>query len=77
MKTLVLENLHKIVYAAPNLGTTILYWLRSQSKVLSPAENSRIQGLSRLLSDIPVLFKANLIFNDFSRKALLIQILFI
>ena len=31
--------------AAPNLATTILYWFRSLSTVLSPTENSRIQGL--------------------------------
>ena len=34
------------------------------STVLSPTEISRIQGLSRLF---PVLFKADLIFKDFSR----------
>ena len=52
METLVLENLYKIVvplfgaaYAAPNIGTTILYWLSSLSTVLCPTENSRIQGL--------------------------------
>ena len=33
--------------------------------MLSPAENSRIQGF---LSDFQVLFKAGLIFKDFSRK---------
>ena len=32
-------------YAAPNKGTTILYCFRSLSTVLSPTENSRIQGL--------------------------------
>ena len=32
-------------YAAPNKGTTILYWFRSLSAVLSPTENSRIKGL--------------------------------
>ena len=36
--------------------------------MLSPTENSRIQGLSRLLSDVPALFKADLIFKDFSKK---------
>ena len=51
MEKLVLENKYKIVlpifgaaYAAPNKGTTILYWFRSLSTVLSPTENSRIQG---------------------------------
>ena len=42
--------------------------------MLSPTENSRIQKIvefkdfSRLLSDFSVLFKADLIFKDFSRK---------
>ena len=55
-------------YAAPNKGTTNLFWFRSLSTVLSPTENSRNEGLSRPFSDIPVLFKADLIFKDFSRK---------
>ena len=65
MEKLELENEYKIVvplfgaaFAAPNKGTTILYRLRSLSTVLSPTENSRIQ----------VLFKADLILKDFSRK---------
>ena len=65
METLVLENLYKIVvpifgaaYAAPNKVKTLLYWFWSLSTVLSPTENSRIQTL----------FKADLIFKDFSRK---------
>ena len=52
MGKLVLENEHEIVvplfgaaFAAPNKGTTILYWFRSLSTVLSPTENRRIQGL--------------------------------
>ena len=72
METLVLGNKYKIVvplfgaaYAAPNIGTTILYWFRPLSTVLSPTENSRIQGL---LSDFPVLFKADFIFKDFARQ---------
>ena len=36
--------------------------------MLNPTVNSRIQGLLRLLSDFQVLFKADLIFKDFSRK---------
>ena len=38
-------KLMKILYAAPNIGTTILYWFRSLSTVLNPTENSRTQGL--------------------------------
>ena len=70
-----MENEYKIVvpifgaaYAAPNKGTTILYWFRSLSTVLSPTENSRIQGFFKALSDFPVLFKADIIFMDFSSQ---------
>ena len=55
-------------YAALNKGTTILYRFRSLSTVLSPTEIVEFKDYSRLLSDVPVLFKAELIFNDFSRK---------
>ena len=36
--------------------------------MISLAENSRIQGQFKALGDFPVLFKADLIFKDFSRK---------
>ena len=52
MEKLVLENEYEIVvplfgaaFAAPNKGTTILYWFWSLSTVLSPTENRIIQGL--------------------------------
>ena len=51
----------------PHKGTTILYWLRPLSIALNPTEN-RIHDFSRLLSDFPVLFNADLIFKYFSRK---------
>ena len=51
MEKLVIQNEHLIVVplfgaasAAPNKGTTILYWFRSLSTVLSSTENIRIQG---------------------------------
>ena len=62
-------------YAAPNKDTTILYWFRSLSTVLSPTENRRIQGLYKLLSDFPVLFKT-FKFQVLYKKALEIQVLF-
>ena len=76
METLVLENEYEIVvplfgaaHAAPNNGTTyLLYWFRSLSTVLSPTENSRIQGLFKAFEWFPLLFKAALIFKGFSRK---------
>ena len=79
MEELVLGNEYEIVvplfgaaFAAPNKGTTILYWFRFLLTVLSSTENRRIQGLFKKfhddLSDFPVLFKADLTFKDFSRK---------
>ena len=66
MEKLVQESLYKMIvplfgatYAAPNKGTTILYWFKTLSTVLSHTENSRIQGL----------FKAFwVIFQYFSRQ---------
>ena len=71
METLVQENEYKIgvplfgaAYAAPNKGTAILYLFRSLSTVLSPTEKKvDFKDFSRLLSDFPVLFKADLIFK--------------
>ena len=73
-KKIALENKYKIAVplfgaanAAPNKGTTILYWFKSPSTVLNPTVNSKIQGLlviiqyfsrqiefSRTLQDSPV-----------------------
>ena len=44
------------------------YTNSSLSTVLSPTEIVEFKDFSRLLSDFPVLFKADLIFKDFSRK---------
>ena len=48
-------------YAAPNKGTTILYWFSSAKTVLNPPVNSKIQGILKALSVFQVLIKANLI----------------
>ena len=56
-------------YAAPNKGTTFLYSFSSLSTVLSPIEIVEFKDFPRLLSDFPVLFKADLIFKYFSRKS--------
>ena len=75
MEILVLENEYKIVvpllgaaFAAPNKGTTIYtdLDLYQQCYVLQKIEE--FKDFSRHLSDFPVLFKADLIFKDFSRK---------
>ena len=44
------------------------------STVLSPTEIEEFKDFSSLLSDFPVLFKADLIFKDFSRKPSKIQV---
>ena len=38
--------------------------------MLSPTEDSRVQGLFKVLSDFPVLFKANLILMTFKESPL-------
>ena len=58
------------VYAAPNIDTTILYWLNSLSTVLS-LKIVGFKDFSRPLSDFSVLFKPYFIFEDFSSKVLL------
>ena len=83
MEALVLEYKYKIAvpifgaaYAASNKGTTLLYRFRSLSAVLSPLQKiEEFKDFSRHLSVFQVLFKANLIFKDFSRL-LYIQVLF-
>ena len=57
-------------FGAPNKGTTIYtgFDLYQQFKVLQKIEE--FKEFSRLLCDFPVLFKADLIFKDFFKKAL-------
>ena len=56
-------------YAAPNKGTTVLYSFRSPKTVLNPPVDGKIQGLFKAFESIfHVLFKASLIFKDFSRQ---------
>ena len=50
-------------FAAPNKGTTIYTDLDLYQQKIE-----EFKDFSRLLSDFPVLFKADLIFKDFSRK---------
>ena len=65
MVTLVLENLYKIV--VPLFGAA--YIIMIKFSIYSATVLQKIVGFkdfSRLLSDFPVLFKADLIFKDFS-----------
>ena len=63
METLVLENQYKII--VPIFGAAYLL-----STVLSPTENSGIQGLFKAFELFSSTFKADLIFKDFSRSPL-------
>ena len=65
MEKLVLENEYENVvplfgarFAAPNKGTTVLYWFRSLSTVLSSTENRRIQGLFKAFEWFPSTFQS-------------------
>ena len=61
-------SLFGAAFAAPNKGTTVLFWFRSLSTVLIPTENRRNQGLFKAFVWFSSTFKAYLIFKDFSRK---------
>ena len=77
MEKLVLENEYEIVvplfgaaFAAPNKGTTILYWLRSLSTVLSSTKNSRIQGFFKAFEWFSSTFQGRFNFQGLFKKAL-------
>ena len=77
MEKLVLENKYEIVvplldaaFAAPNKGTTILYWCRSLSTVLIPTENRRIQGLFKAFEWFSSTFQGRFYFKGLFKKAL-------
>ena len=60
-------------FAAPNKGTTILYWFRSPKTLLNPPVNGKTQGLFKAFECFQVLFKASLIFKDFSRQSCILK----
>ena len=71
-----IKLLYKIVvpifgaaYAAPNKGTTILYWFQSLSTVPSPTENSRIQGLFKAFEWFSSTFEGKFNFQGLFKKA--------
>ena len=78
MEKLVLENEYEIV--VPLFGAAyMLHQIKAQkintdlgllSTVLSPTENSRIQGLSRLLSDFSSTFRGKFNFQGLFKKVL-------
>ena len=63
-------------YAAPNKGTTILYWLWSPKTVLNPPVNGKIQGLFKALECFSRLFQGKVNFQGLFKTVLYIQVLF-
>ena len=63
-------------YAAPNEGTTILYWYSSPKTVLNPPVNSKIQNLSMPLSVFSSTFQGKCNFQGLFKTVLYIQVLF-
>ena len=69
---------HKITFGAPSsggvlcsaCGAFILYRFRSLSKVLSPTENSRIQGLSKIYGWFSSTFQGRFNFQGLFKQAL-------
>ena len=77
MEKLVQQNEYEIVVpsfgavlAAPNKGTTILYWFRSLSTVLSSKENIRIQGRFKAFEWFSSTYQSRLNFQGLFKKAL-------
>ena len=66
----IIEPIFGAAYAAPNKATTILYWFRSLSTVLSPTENSRIQGLFKAFEWFSSTFQGSFNFQGLFKKAL-------
>ena len=57
-------------YAAPNKGTTILYWFWTLSTVLSLTENSRIQGFFKAFEWFSSTFQGRFNFQWLFKKSL-------
>ena len=63
-------------YAAPNKGTTILYWFRSPKTLLNPPVNGKIQGPFMVFECFSSTFQGKLNFKGFFKTVLYIQVLF-
>ena len=57
-------------FAATNKGTTILHWFSSLSTVLSPTENSRIQGLFKAFGWFSSTLQGRFNFQGLFKRAL-------
>ena len=63
-------------YAAPNKGTTILYWFRYPKTVLNPPVNGKIQELFKDFECFSSSFQGKFNFQGLSKTNLYIQVLF-
>ena len=57
-------------YAAPNKGTTILYWFRPSKTVLNPHANGKIQGLFKAFESFSSTFQGKLYFQRLFKTVL-------
>ena len=63
-------------YAAPNKGTTILYYFRSPKSVLNPPVNGKIQGLFKAFEYFSSTFQGKFNFQGLFKIVLYIQVLY-
>ena len=63
-------------YAAPNKGTTILYWFRPPKTVLNPLGNGKIQGLFNAFVCFSSTFQGKFYFQGPFKTVMYIQVLF-
>ena len=60
-------------YAAPNKGTTILYWLRPKKTVLNPLANGKIQRLFKAFDCFSSTYQGKFYFQGLFKTVLYIQ----
>ena len=63
-------------YAAPNKGTTMLYWFRSPKTLLNTPVNSKIQGLFKAFECFSSTFQGKFNFQGLFKTFQYIQVLF-
>ena len=71
-----MEPLFGAAYAAPNKGTTILYWFRSPKTVLKPPVNGKIQVVFKAFECFLSAFQVKFNFQGLFKTVLYIQVLF-
>ena len=51
-------------YAAPNKGTTILFWFKSPKTVFNPTVNGKIQGLFKAFEWFSRTFQESIVYSS-------------